>query len=94
MASNSRTCLGTATCERPCGADIYSSALATCTVSSIGSPNHPWTNGQLERMNRALKEATVRRYHHGCDQQLRQPSAKTKAICQELWRATSLGARA
>lgn len=26
--------------------------------------NHPWTNGQLERMNRTLKEATVKRYHH------------------------------
>ena len=23
----------------------------------------PWTNGQVERMNRTLKEATVRRYH-------------------------------
>jgi transposase InsO family protein len=25
-------------------------------------PNHPWTNGQVERMIRTLKEATVRRY--------------------------------
>jgi len=26
--------------------------------------NHPWTNGQGERMNRTIKEATVTRYHH------------------------------
>jgi transposase InsO family protein len=25
---------------------------------------HPWTNGQVERMNQTIKEATVRRYHY------------------------------
>jgi hypothetical protein len=24
----------------------------------------PWTNGQVERMNRTIKEATVKRYHY------------------------------
>jgi len=33
-------------------------------------PNHPWTNGQVERMNRTLKQATVRRYHYDTHQQL------------------------
>ena len=35
-------------------------------------PNHPWTNGQVERMNCTLKEATVRRYHYDSHDQLRQ----------------------
>jgi Integrase core domain len=26
--------------------------------------NHPWTNGQVERMNRTLKEATVEKYYY------------------------------
>ena len=33
--------------------------------------NHPWTNGQVERMNRTLKEATVNRYHYETHDQLR-----------------------
>jgi transposase InsO family protein len=30
----------------------------------LTQPNRPWTNGQVERMNCTLKEATVRRYHY------------------------------
>jgi transposase InsO family protein len=34
--------------------------------------NHPWTNGQVERMNRTIKEATVKRYHYETHEQLRE----------------------
>lgn len=33
--------------------------------------NHPWTNGQVERMNRTIKEATVQRYHYDTHAQLK-----------------------
>ncbi|HZG68523.1 MAG TPA: IS481 family transposase [Herpetosiphonaceae bacterium] len=33
--------------------------------------NHPWTNGQVERMNRTLTDATVKRYHYDSHDQLR-----------------------
>src|SRR5712672_76335 len=38
----------------------------------LTKPNHPWINGQVERMNRTLKEATVRRYHYESHDQLRE----------------------
>ena len=34
--------------------------------------NHPWTNGQVERMNRTIKDATVKRFHYDSHEQLRQ----------------------
>jgi hypothetical protein len=51
----------------------------------LTKPNHPWneedqgtvrgtvapTNGQVERMNRAIKDATTKRYHYDGHEQLR-----------------------
>lgn len=39
-----------------------------CRENGIGHRlsriKHPWTNGQVERMNRRLKDATVKRFHY------------------------------
>ena len=37
----------------------------------LTKPKHPWTNGQVERMNRTLKDATVKRYFYETHDQLR-----------------------
>ena len=46
-----------------------------CAERNIGhrltKPRHPWTNGQVERMNRTIKEATVKRFHYESHDELR-----------------------
>ena len=37
----------------------------------LTKPRHPWTNGQVERMNRTIKDATVKRFHYDSHDQLR-----------------------
>ena len=36
----------------------------------LTKPKHPWTNGQVERMNRTIKDATVKRFHYDGHEQL------------------------
>jgi transposase InsO family protein len=37
----------------------------------VTKPRHPWTNSQAERMNRTIKDATVKRFHYEVYDQLR-----------------------
>ena len=38
----------------------------------LTKPRHPWTNGQVERMNRTIQDATVKRFYYESHEQLRQ----------------------
>ncbi len=47
-------------------------ACADLTIEHrLTKPRHPWTNGQVERMNRTIKDATVKRFHYATHDQLR-----------------------
>lgn len=37
----------------------------------LTKPKHPWTNGQVERMNRTIKDATVKRYYYASHDQFK-----------------------
>jgi len=37
----------------------------------LTKPKHPWTNGQVERMNRTIKDATVKRFYYETHNELR-----------------------
>jgi transposase InsO family protein len=54
------------------GEPIWAHAFARLDIDHrLTKPKHPWTNGQVERMNRTLKRATVKRYYYETHDQLR-----------------------
>jgi transposase InsO family protein len=55
--------------SRPMRSDMI--CAANGIEHRLTKPNHPWTNGQVERMNRTIKEATVKRFHYETHDQLR-----------------------
>ena len=57
----------------------------------LTKPNHPWTNGQVERMNRTIKEATVKRFQSDSHEQLRTHLADFMAAYNFARRLKTLG---
>jgi len=58
---------------KPFRAHAFEHACALNDIDHrLTKPRHPWTNGQVERMNRTIKQATVHRFHYDNHDQLRQ----------------------
>jgi transposase InsO family protein len=61
--------------QHPEGLDLIHAFDDACEQNRIEhrltKPGHPWTNGQVERMNRTLKDATVKRYYYANHQSLK-----------------------
>ena len=58
--------------KQPFRAHAFEYACALADIDHrLTKPKHPWTNGQVERMNRTIKDATVRRFHYNDHEQLR-----------------------
>jgi transposase InsO family protein len=59
--------------KQPFRAHAFEYACALADIDQrLTKPKHPWTNSQVERMNRTIKEATgVKRFHYETHDQLR-----------------------
>ena len=58
--------------QKPFRAHAFEYACAVHDIDHrLTKPKHPWTNGQVERMNRTIKDATVKRYFYETHDQLR-----------------------
>jgi hypothetical protein len=58
--------------DEPLWAHAFELACAQADIDHrLTKPKHSWTNGQVERMIRTIKEATVKRFHYETHDQLR-----------------------
>ena len=58
--------------KEPFRAHAFEYTCATADIDHrLTKPKHPWTNGQVERMNRTIKDATVKRFYYETHDQLR-----------------------
>ena len=58
-------------CDINAGAHIFGRVCQENDIEHrLTKINHPWTNGQVERMNRTIKDATVKRFHYENHDQL------------------------
>ena len=57
----------------------------------LTKPNHPRANGQVERMNQTIKDATVKRYHYDGHDRLRSHLADFLDACNFARRLKILG---
>ncbi len=71
-ARRRRTSRPPSTLESWFGAHAFEYACAQNDIDHrLTKPKNPWTNGQVERMNRTIKDATVKRYFYETHDQLR-----------------------
>jgi transposase InsO family protein len=57
--------------KQPFRAHAFEYACAPADIDHrLTKPKHPWTNGQVERMNRTIKDATVKRVFYETHSQL------------------------
>jgi transposase InsO family protein len=60
-------------CDRYASAHIFDRVCLEHGIEHrLTKVNHPWTNGQVQRMNRTIKDATVKRHHYDSHDELRQ----------------------
>jgi hypothetical protein len=73
-----------------CEANDIEHRLTKALPSKAEGPNHPSTNDQFERMNRTIREATVKRFHYESHDQSQVHLAGFMAACNFARRLKTL----